>query len=440
MRIATRAPLLTRALSTLVVGAVLSTGAAGIGRADAAPQAPTGTEATAPAEQQRAAATDRLAAATDSGFYDTPDSLPTGNGKLVRQEKSVFYLDPVKLIRVPATATRIMYTSTDNGGRPIAVTGTVLQPTAPWRKPGKRAIVGYAAGTQGLADRCAPSRQLSVGSEYEGPGIGALLGEGYAVAITDYEGLGTENEHTYMIRRSQGQAVLDSVRAATSGAFDGLGADNPVALVGYSQGGGASIAAAELAGSYAPELNITAAVGGAVPADLLKAGESLDSGTYNAFLFYSFSGLAAAYGMDPTQVLNAEGMKVLQQARQSCTVDGLLTLGGKDSSTLTNSGKKLSSIGTDPAYAGLVEEQRLGDHAPKFPVMLSHSLADDVIPYAVGKELARSYCKQGADVEFQPMATPTHIGGYVASIPRTMAYLNGRMHGWPTLQNCWTVK
>lgn len=432
--------ILTRALSTLAVGAVLTTGSIGIPRADAAPTSASATDATAPDEQAHSTAAQRLASTTDTGFYDTPESLPAGNGKLIKQEKSVFYLDPVKLIKVPAKATRIMYTSTNNSGEAIPVTGTVLEPTSPWRKPGKRGLVAYAAGTQGLADKCAPSRQLSVGSEYEGPGIAALLAEGYAITMTDYEGLGTEGRHTYMIRRSQGQAMLDSVRAATSGAFADLDTSNPVALVGYSQGGGASIAAAELAESYAPELPIRTAVGGAVPADLLKTGTNLDSGTYNAFLFYSFSGLASAYGMDPAQLLNEEGLKVLEQARQSCTVDGLLTLGGKDSAKLTRSGKKLSSMGTDPQFAQMIEEQRLGTRTPKIPMLLSHSLGDDVVPHPVGKELARAYCRNGADVEFQTMLTPTHIGGYIASIPRTMAYLNGRMNNWPTLQNCWAVK
>lgn len=448
--------ILTRALSTLMAGSLLATGAVGLAHAETTAPAESeqaaststvatnstvasNNEAMAPADLTRAKATKALANSTESDFYNTPDVLPAGNGKLIRQETSVFYLDPVKLIQVPAKATRIMYSSTNNGGEPIAVTGTVLEPSAPWTKPGNRGVIGYAAGTQGLADRCAPSRQLSVGSEYEGPGIAALLSEGYAVAMTDYEGLGMAGEHPYMIRQGQGHAVLDAVRAATSGAFEGLGADNPVALLGYSQGGGASIAAAELAGDYAPELDIRTALGGAVPADLLAAGNSLDSGIYNAFLLYSFSGLATAYGLDESAVLNAEGLKVIEQARQSCTIDGLLAHTLQDSSKLTVSGEKLSSIGTDPAYAALVEEQRLGTTTPDFPVLLTHSLGDDVIPYQVGRDLAKSYCSKGVDVEFQPMLTPTHIGGYVASIPRSLAYLNGRMHGRPTLNNCWSL-
>ena len=47
-----------------------------------------------------------------------------------------------------------------------------------------------------MADRCAPSRQFSEGIEYEAIGIEGLLARGYAVAVPDYEGLGTAGIHT----------------------------------------------------------------------------------------------------------------------------------------------------------------------------------------------------------------------------------------------------
>ena len=147
-------------------------------------------------------------------------------------------------------------------------------------------------GTQGLADRCAPSRQLSAGSEYEGAFLSGVLSRGYAVAVTDYEGLGTPGVHTYMARRSQAAAVLDIGRAARQLPDLGVPAAGPVAVAGYSQGGGAAAAAAELAPAYAPELTLVGAVAGAVPADLAAVGESLDGGPYASFALYAVAGLA----------------------------------------------------------------------------------------------------------------------------------------------------
>ena len=55
----------------------------------------------------------KLRSSTDTDFYSTPAQLPAANGGVVRSEPSTFYLDPVKLIKPNASATRIclLYTS-----------------------------------------------------------------------------------------------------------------------------------------------------------------------------------------------------------------------------------------------------------------------------------------------------------------------------------------
>ncbi len=109
----------------------------------------------------------------------------------------------------------------------------------PAEQADERPIVAFAPGTQGLADQCAPSRQMAEGTEYEALPVKGLLDEGYAVVVTDYQGLGTSGAHTYLNREVQGRTVLDSVRAAQRLTAAGLPAAGPVALCGYSQGGGA---------------------------------------------------------------------------------------------------------------------------------------------------------------------------------------------------------
>ena len=161
-----------------------------------------------------------------------------------------------------------MYSSTDGEGNDIAVTGIVIAPKARYIGVSKRPVVAYAPGTQGMGDRCAPTRFFSDSIEYEGVFIQGLLARGYTVAMTDYQGLGAPGSHTYMNRQVQGQAVLDMARAAQRHPGSGVSAGSPVGIVGYSQGGGAAASAAELASSYAPELAVKGTVAGAVLADL----------------------------------------------------------------------------------------------------------------------------------------------------------------------------
>ena len=100
-------------------------------------------------------------------FYEAPAYVAGAAGDVLRSELMTFAVDPAGLSNLVMTSTRVLYVSTDRTGAKIAVSGTVLVPKTPWIGVGKRPIIGYAAGTQGLADRCAPSRMQSEGLEYE---------------------------------------------------------------------------------------------------------------------------------------------------------------------------------------------------------------------------------------------------------------------------------
>ena len=58
--------------------------------------------------------------------------------------------------------------------------------------------------------------------------IKAALDRGWAVAVSDYEGLGTPGQHTYVVGRSEGRAVLDMARAAQRLPGTGLTTSTPV--------------------------------------------------------------------------------------------------------------------------------------------------------------------------------------------------------------------
>ena len=192
-----------------------------------------------------------------TAFYTPPNPLPPGQpGDLVRSEPSRLVLDPSGQIgRFNATGTRIMYRSTDAHGEPNVVTGTYFEPDNAWPGKGPRPLIVYGPGTQGQADQCAPSRQVNqgihwspyadIGVNYEGAFVNTMVNRGFAVLMTDYEGLGTIGvTHTYVNRLSQGHAMLDAARVARKLTGTSLTPDGPVAFWGYSQGGGAAASAA----------------------------------------------------------------------------------------------------------------------------------------------------------------------------------------------------
>ncbi|GAA2993281.1 lipase family protein [Actinokineospora diospyrosa] len=373
-------------------------------------------------------------AAQGDDFYTPPATLPAHNGDLVRTQPAQFYLDPARLIRADGTVTRVMYRSTDRTGTPIAVTGTVITPRKAWGGPGERPVIGYAAGTQGLGDQCAPSRQLAAGMEYEGPFVAGLLARGWAVALTDYQGLGTPGGHTYMSRVVQGTAVLDSIRAARQ--LPELPDRGPVAVVGYSQGGGAAASAAELASGYAPELDLRGVSAGAVPADLADVGKALDGSLYAAFVGYAVAGLEASYGIDASAYLNDRGKRFLADIKGQCLFESIPEYAFARTSAFTLDGRPLDRLLAEEPFRTIVAEQVLGKRKPAVPVLVTHSLLDDVIPYATGRALVDRWCGQGANVRFATNLAPTHVGGAVAAYPEAYAFLEARFAGRAQRSTC----
>jgi hypothetical protein len=380
-------------------------------------------------------------AAHAESFYDTPTGTPTTlpgrNGDVIRSEPTDFFLDPVKLLRAPATARRVLYRSTDTHGDAIAVSGTVLTPHTPWPGPGPRPIIAYAPGTQGVGDECAPSRQMAMGTEYEGLFLSGLLLRGWGVVVTDYEGLGTPGMHTYVNRAAEAHAVLDSLRAAQRLPEADLPDAGPVAISGYSQGGGASAAAVELYGTYAPELDLKGAYAGAPPADLGVVAKNLDGHYAAGFLGYALLSLNAAYPeLDIPALLNDQGKQLMTQVEHQCTIEAVAAHAFRQSKTLTKDGRPLEAYLTQEPYASRVAEQRIGVRKPGAPVLVVHSVLDDIVPYGQAAEMVRQWCAQGANVRLSPSLAPTHVGGAVAAYPEAFAWLESRFAGVPATGNC----
>jgi triacylglycerol lipase len=203
-------------------------------------------------------------------WYTPPDPLPPGTpGDLIRTEPSRMVLEPSgQLGSFVGSGTRIMYRSNDAHGKPVAVTGTYIEPDVPWPGTGPRPLIAYAVGTYGLGEQCAPSRLFNQGIHfsqgfdlmfnYEEGFIATLLARGFAIVVTDGVGMGIHSPESpqFLNRVAAGTALLDAARAAMKLPGTSLNPHGPVAFWGWDPGAQASLSAAELAGSYAPELDV----------------------------------------------------------------------------------------------------------------------------------------------------------------------------------------
>ncbi|UQA90930.1 lipase family protein [Streptomyces halobius] len=330
-------------------------------------------------------------------------------------------------------AWHITYRSTTAKGTPNTVSGTVIVPKD--GKQGPRPLVTYAVGTVGLGDSCAPSAGFPKGTTMEANLIQQLTSRGWAVAVTDYEGLGTPGDHTYTVGRAEGQAVLDAARAAQrlpGAAEAGVTEDSPVGIMGYSQGGQASSWAAELHRSYAPELQVKGTATGGVPADLLKVADANNGNVGAGLILMAAVGQNAAFPeLHLENYLNDKGRKYVDFMRNNCVVVN----------TVAGAFKKISDFTVkNPLYEADWQQRlrasNLGTRKPDAPVYLYHGTVDELIPYAVGKQLRADWCAKGADVQWTSIPLGEHIVGVMVGSVPAANWLADRFAGKPTHNNC----
>lgn len=344
-------------------------------------------------------------------FYGSIPTKVSGEpGKIVKRGPSQFALGLPYVDWTLSKAERVAYVSTDSHDRPIPVTGTVLRSSAPWKRKAPRPLLIVAPGTQGSGDACTPGKLLPTGLEYEALPVAAALMRGWNVALTDLPGLGTPAQHTYMNRVDQAHATIDMARAATNMKLPGIDSKSPVAFYGYSQGGGASAAALELAPTYGKGVNLKAGYAGGTPANLAETAANIDAKPLAGALGYAINGfLAAEPQLTPlmNDLLNEKGKRLLKQTSDECVPQSIVRHAYVDTRTLTKSGKSIGEILKQEPLKSLLEKQEIGHRTPNVPVFVGHGANDDSIPLQGARTMARQWCTTGAKVYYKEVPIPS---------------------------------
>jgi hypothetical protein len=221
------------------------------------------------------------------GEYRTgPDALagvPTSNTAVTVDDSrpgSIMSVSPLRSLApeieaVSARSVRVVYRSTEaRTGSLTSVSGSVYVPkgTAP---QGGWPVVAIGHGGSGIDEDCAPS--LSTTLLGEAPLVATLLHRGYAVSLTDYQGLGVpDTVHGYLDAATAGRNVIDSVRALR-GIFPNV--STQWATIGTGQGGGAAWAADQQAAGYAADLELVGAIALSPTTDASGLVDSAHNGT-----------------------------------------------------------------------------------------------------------------------------------------------------------------
>ena len=392
----------------------------------------------------------------------------TPNGKLGQVIKK----EPVKTSVKGARAWKIAYISSDVGGVKTIATGLVVAPTAK-AAVADRPIMAWSHGTTGAAQNCGPSQVLDpavplneyylVGGnswmDYGLPGVEEFIAAGYVVVATDYQGQGGGGRHHYSLADTNAKDLVNSARAASSMAETGAG--KKTILYGWSQGGGAALAAVsspeylsqkgtasdgiEVMGVVALAPYDNAVMVPQVPTDEAGAGKVMTgflemfSKTVFDFSHYGMAmwGLQAANPkLKLTDLFTDEGAKVIDEVVSNKCMHAL-------ADTLSyNFGENYKSLLRTPQVNQLewltaVIKGSVAPVKPVAPVVIYWGTKDVTNPPIMGKLYQEQMCKLGGNVDrVQLPGEQTHFTTPGTAKPLYLPWIKDRLAGKPATNNC----
>jgi hypothetical protein len=349
---------------------------------------------------------------------------------------SAFALLPAKV-----RAWQLLYRTLDYRWRAMATVTTVV---APVDSPPK-GIVSYQIAEDASAADCAPSVELASTNDastlanqgylaVDALNIDALVAQGFAVSIPDYEGPNSDFGAGYQ----PGYAILDGLRAAESFAPLGLaGTSTPAALWGYSGGALASGWAAEVQPTYVPNLNLRGVAVGGFPTQVPQIFSQVEKTVFSGLLVGVIPGMLRT---DPTlsdlfyTYLNPAGVAALAAAAKQCVIENIASADNMNN-YLTIPWSQFLSM---PAVVDQLNKYDLGGLAPKAPLFVYHAVNDELVPIQGPTATVASYCQAGDSVTFIRDEVSEHVTLDFIGAPAALNWLTQRLDGQPAPQHCST--
>jgi acetyl esterase/lipase len=329
-------------------------------------------------------------------------------------------------------AHRVLYRSTTPDGKPVAVSGVIIVP--PGAAPaGGWPIVAWAHPTTGIVPRCAPSLATFLFQQIAGSR--PLTDQGFAIAATDYPGLGTPGPHPYLVGVSEARAVIDSVRAVRT--FPGVSGSR-YAVWGHSQGGQAALFVGQISESYAPELQLVGVAAAAPATDLatLMTDDLNSTGGRNltAMTVWSWS---RVYDAPADSVVAPAVMPVVDRLAEECIESPFdLWARARTAAPLALEFLIVKNPAEIEPWHSLLVRNTPGLLPPSLPVFLAQGTADGLVRPQVTTDYMKRLCGGGSRVRMLVLPGVSHGFAGAKSADAAVAWMTDRFAGRPAPSNC----
>ncbi|HEX6452836.1 MAG TPA: lipase family protein [Trebonia sp.] len=375
-------------------------------------------------------------------FYTYGGSAPLSQiapGTVLKERSVSLQLEG---LTVPVSTEQVLYRTTGELGQPTVTVTTIIKPLLGGLLGTK--IVAYQNAYDALGSECDPSYTLRGGNNGDSTGqeeevaMAAYVAAGYTVTVPDYEGENLE----WGAGQESGYNTLDAIRATEH--YLGVPGSTQAGMLGYSGGSIATEWAAELAPSYASELNIVGTAIGGVPVHFAHVlsyinGDNDWSGIIPAFLI----SLPQAFNVDVSQYLSAYGKQLISQVAGKCIADFASSYPGLTIQQLLL--PQYSNPYQIPVFVNIINHLIMGTTPgrPGEPMLIGVGNYDgtgDGIMIAGDEEaLAHEYCQRGVPVTFQEYQGLPHADAAVPWEAAALTFLEGRFAGLPAPNGCSSI-
>jgi len=290
-----------------------------------------------------------------------------------------------------------------------SATAQLFVPRTP--EPGPPTMYLFAPGTTGLINSCRPSREHIAGIRWGlyRSHVLAFVGQGFIGVLPDYLGFGDPGRlQPFMSAVAEGHLVLDAIRAVRHFLEQSAGGrlprgKPPVFVAGFSQGGHAAFAAADLQRAYAPEVRLSGIIGYGPTTDM----EALfrEFPVVAPMAVYSFSRMYGTERFDPGQILDSRWVGSLEHDVTRQCVGGMQQYYPWSARELFAPAFSDALFARDlenkyPEIHRILKENSTGLARHRVPCLILQGTDDVVVTLTSQEEFVRRLCRAGSAVRY----------------------------------------
>ena len=395
-----------------------------------------------------------LAAAARAAFPGYTGGTPLAQVPpgTVLKTRTLYY--HVAGIAVPVKVIQLVYRSAGALGQPTTNVTSVLEPPVSLGSP---RAVSYQSFYDSLNPADEPSVQIAGGvslggaiADAESIVIAPLLLQGYTVIVPDTEGQTAD----FAAGPEYGINTLNSIRAAISSPLTGLTASTPVGMFGYSGGAIATDWAAQLAPSYAPDVNrllVGAAEGGVLADPAHNLTYVSGSTVWAGVMPMAIIGIARGFHIDITPYLSSYGRTLYSTLQKASIANVLGQYPGLTFAQLVK--PQYANPASIPVLVKVENKLDTGSRpSPTIPMFIGQGAngilegtpgnkpgigpGDGVMIAGDVRTLARDFCASGTTVDYTEYAALSHVTTFPAWSPGALAWLDGLFAGGQSPDDC----